>query len=223
MHRFLKSSALARRCPQRSPSSWQAERPSDQNTLASLCIGRFQHHFWTWWFLLSSPVPNNFLSIEMESFIHTSLHQRPAMKLNEIDRERIRNTKKLGKKRSIGKGGKWKKEGWSQLRQFWFAMIRRTLPVFSYLLFFSICSLFPFFCCNPFFLFWGQQTYVGATWAFQPIAFMTWYHAHVLSHALSSAPATNWIRSVKPLPSHQWHLRFNDNNKALARKLNYDE
>lgn len=145
MHRFLKSSALARRCPQRSPSSWQAERPSDQNTLASLCIGRFQHHFWTWWFLLSSPVPNNFLSIEMESFIHTSLHQRPAMKLNEIDRERIRNTKKLGKKRSIGKGGKWKKEGWSQLRQFWFAMIRRTLPVFSYLLFFSICSLFPFF------------------------------------------------------------------------------
>lgn len=156
MHRFLKSSALARRCPQRSPSSWQAERPSDQNTLASLCIGRFQHHFWTWWFLLSSPVPNNFLSIEMESFVHTSLHQRPAMKLNEIDRERIRNTKKLGKKRSIGKGGKWKKEGWSQLRQFWFAMIRRTLPVFSYLLFFFNLFPFSFFLLQSFFLILGS-------------------------------------------------------------------
>lgn len=156
MHRFLKSSALARRCPQRSPSSWQAERPSHQNTLASLCIGRFQHHFWTWWFLLSSPVPNNFLSIEMESFIHTSLHQRPAMKLNEIDRERIRNTKKSWKKRSLGKGGKWKKGRLKPVEAILICHDQKNgSGVFQSFVFFSICSLFPFFCCNPIFSYFG--------------------------------------------------------------------
>ena len=51
---------------------------------------------------------------------------------------------KIGKKRGASeKVSNEKKEGWSQLRPFWFAMIRRTFPVFSYLLFFFF-NLFPF-------------------------------------------------------------------------------
>ena len=125
------------------------------------------------------------------------------------------------KKRSLGKGVKWKKGRLKPVEAILICHDQKNVScVFLSFVFFQFVPFFLFFCCNPmFFLFWGQQTYVGATRAFQPIAFMTWYHAHVLSHALSSAPATNWIRSVKPLPSHQWHLRFNDNNKALARKV----